>query len=41
VELIENSGFREYYNPHTGEGAGAPDFGWSAIALEMIEARRG
>jgi len=37
VELVEQSGFREYYNPFTGEGAGAPDFGWSALALDMVE----
>jgi Glycosyl hydrolase family 63 C-terminal domain len=34
--LIERSGFREYYNPHTGEGHGATDFGWSALALDML-----
>ncbi|MGI8574605.1 MAG: amylo-alpha-1,6-glucosidase [Egibacteraceae bacterium] len=37
VALIERSGFREYYNPETGEGHGAHDFGWSAIALDMLE----
>jgi glycogen debranching enzyme len=34
--LIERSGFREYYNPETGEGHGATDFGWSALALDML-----
>jgi glycogen debranching enzyme len=34
--LIERNGFREYYNPHTGEGHGAVDFGWSALALDML-----
>jgi glycogen debranching enzyme len=38
VELIERSGFREYYNPHTGEGYGAEGFSWSAIALDMVAA---
>jgi hypothetical protein len=41
VELIRTSGFREYYNPHTAAGHGAHDFGWSAIALDLlIEAYR-
>ncbi len=34
-ELVEMSGFREYYNPHTGEGGGAKDFGWSTLAAIM------
>ena len=34
-ELIENGGFREYYNPYTGEPYGARDFGWSTIVLDM------
>ena len=33
--LIEGGGFREYYNPYTGEGYGARDFGWSTIVLDM------
>ncbi len=38
---IEKSGFREYYNPLTGEGHGAEFFSWSALALDMIAAREG
>src|SRR5207247_2276783 len=30
-ELIERSGFREYYNPFTGEGYGAKNFTWSGL----------
>jgi glycogen debranching enzyme len=33
--LIEISGFREYYNPITGEGCGAEDFTWSGLILDM------
>lgn len=33
--LVEKSGFREYYNPLTGEGGGAKDFSWSALAVVM------
>lgn len=33
--LIEGAGFREYYNPYTGEAYGARDFGWSTIILDM------
>jgi hypothetical protein len=36
TELIRRSGFREYYNPFTGEGHGAHHFGWSAIALDLV-----
>ena len=39
VELVERSGFREYYNPHTGEGFGAEGFSWSALVLDMVAAR--
>jgi glycogen debranching enzyme len=34
-ELIGRSGFREYYNPFTGEGYGAKDFTWSALLVDM------
>jgi hypothetical protein len=33
---ILRSGLREYYNPYTGRGMGAVDFGWSTLILEMI-----
>jgi hypothetical protein len=35
-ELIKKSGFREYYNPLTGEGLGAKNFSWSALILDLI-----
>jgi hypothetical protein len=31
------AGVREYYNPYTGAGMGARDFGWSTLVLEMLE----
>jgi glycogen debranching enzyme len=34
--LVEGAGFREYYDPRTGEGHGARDFSWSALALDML-----
>ncbi|MCM4156614.1 trehalase family glycosidase [Gramella sp. AN32] len=34
--LIEKSGFREYYNPFTGEGYGAQDFTWAGLITDMI-----
>lgn len=37
--MIELGGFREYYDTFTGEGHGAPDFGWSALILDLLEAR--
>ncbi len=39
VELVDGAGFREYYNPHSGEGHGAEGFSWSALALDMVAAR--
>ena len=36
LALIEQNGFREYYDPRDGSGCGATDFCWSAaLALEM------
>ena len=37
AELVERSGFREYYDPRTGEGHGARDFSWSALVIDMLE----
>jgi hypothetical protein len=34
LALVRQSGFREYFNPNTGEGMGARSFGVSTIALE-------
>jgi Mannosylglycerate hydrolase MGH1-like glycoside hydrolase domain len=34
--LVERSGFREYYDPFTGEGFGATGFSWSALALDLL-----
>lgn len=34
-ELVERSGFWEYYNPLTGKGGGEEDFSWSTLAAVM------
>jgi hypothetical protein len=34
IALIRQSGFREYFNPMTGEGMGARNFAVSTIAVE-------
>jgi hypothetical protein len=34
---IRAEGLREYYDPYTGRGMGATDFGWSTLALEVVE----
>ena len=34
--LIQLSGFREYYNPFSGEGYGACDFTWSGLVVDML-----
>ncbi|HEX2934786.1 MAG TPA: hypothetical protein VHO72_05485 [Bacteroidales bacterium] len=36
-KLIEKSGFREYYNPFTGEGYGATDFTWTGLIVDMLK----
>jgi glycogen debranching enzyme len=33
---VERSGFREYYDPFTGEGHGAESFTWSALLVDMV-----
>ena len=35
--VVRSHGLREYYNPYTGEGMGAVDFGWSTLVMELIE----
>jgi glycogen debranching enzyme len=34
-ELVRRSGFREYYDPISGEGHGARGFTWSGLLLDM------
>lgn len=34
--LVRRSGFKEYYHPFTGEGFGAPSFGWSTLVVDML-----
>ncbi|MDP8206119.1 MAG: hypothetical protein P9L92_05600 [Candidatus Electryonea clarkiae] len=33
LALVEQSGFREYFNPETGEGLGAENFTWTAALV--------
>jgi len=40
VGLVERSGFREYFDPFTGEGYGSPDFSWTAaLFIDLLESR--
>ena len=34
---VRSQGLREYYNPYTGRGMGAADFGWSSLVTDLIE----
>jgi glycogen debranching enzyme len=34
--LVRRSGFAEYYHPFTGNGIGAPSFGWSTLVVDML-----
>jgi hypothetical protein len=36
-EAVAVAGLREYYDPYTGRGMGASDFGWSSLILEMLD----
>ena len=36
--LVERDGFREYYNPTTGEGNGARDFSWTGVVVDLLGA---
>jgi len=35
LSLVEKSGFREYYDPKTGEGHGTTNFTWGTLILDM------
>lgn len=37
LSLLERNGFREYFNPETGEAHGAHHFTWGALTLDMLE----
>lgn len=37
LRLIQQSGFREYYDPLTGKGHGAENFTWAGLILDMRE----
>ena len=37
VEAIMAVGLREYYDPITGRGMGAPSFAWSALVMELAD----
>jgi hypothetical protein len=36
ASAIGAAGLREYYQPYTGAGMGAVDFGWSSLVLELL-----
>lgn len=35
ADLIQHSGFREYFNPISGEGLGSEDHSWTTLILDM------
>ena len=41
ISMIDRSGIREFYDPRTGDGEGARDFGWTTLVLDLIAAERG
>ena len=36
-QAIAGAGLREYYDPYSGAGMGAPEFGWSTLILELLD----
>jgi len=41
LELVERSGYYEYFNPLTGEPAGAPNFSWTAaLAIDLLQPKK-
>jgi hypothetical protein len=34
---VAGAGLREYYDPYSGAGMGAVDFGWSSLILELLD----
>jgi hypothetical protein len=34
---VRSQGLREYYDPYSGRGMGAVQFGWSSLAMELLE----
>lgn len=39
--VVEEGGFREFYDPYAGQPHGAPGFGWSVLVVDMIAAVAG
>lgn len=40
VGLVQRSGFREYFDPFTGEGYGSPEFSWTAaLLIDVVQSR--
>jgi glycogen debranching enzyme len=40
LEMVEKGGFSEYFDPLTGEAAGAPNFSWTAaLTLDLLKTK--
>lgn len=39
VTVVERHGFREYYNPITGDGLASRGFGWSTLLVDLVSSR--
>lgn len=37
INLVSDNGFREYFNPFTGEGLGQKDFAWATLVIDLQE----
>jgi glycogen debranching enzyme len=37
ASVVARERLREFYEPHTGEGLGAKEFGWSSLIAELVD----
>jgi glycogen debranching enzyme len=37
LRMVLRSGFREFFNPATGQGYGAASFGWTTLVLDLLD----
>jgi hypothetical protein len=37
AEAVVRERLREFYEPRTGDGLGAREFGWSSLIAELVE----
>jgi hypothetical protein len=36
VDLVSREGFREFFDPFSGQGYGTHNFGWSTLVVDLL-----